>query len=321
MRRFLVWPAAMLWPSTLINTTLFHTLFRDMDPEIPGWKISRYRYFMYIFVGMFIWNWIPGYIFTALSNFAFVTWIRPNDVVLNQVFGSLTGSFHHQHLLMIGLDIIPLTIDWSQVSGYLLSPLMTPFWAIGNVFVSFAFWIWFITPILHFTNVWYGKYMPISTAVSYDNTGKKYKVANILNSNFQFDLAKYKAYSPLFLGTTFALAYGLSFGAITSVLVHTYLFYGEEIWRQFKESLNQEDDIHMKLNKAYKQAPDWWYLALGVGMFGMAIGVCEGWDTQMVLSWLTHLLITALVGGDFGSRDGSDIFRSLRYYSSNVHPL
>jgi hypothetical protein len=92
MRRFLVWPAAMLWPSTLINTTLFHTLFRDVDPEISGWKISRYRWFMYTFIGMFIWNWIPGYIFQALSNFAFVTWIRPDNVVLNQIFGSITGK-------------------------------------------------------------------------------------------------------------------------------------------------------------------------------------------------------------------------------------
>ena len=159
---------------------------------------------------------------------------------------------------------------------------MTPFWAIANVFVGFVFWIWIVSPALHFSNVWYGKYMPVSTPVSYDNTGAEYNVTNILDSAFHFDLAKYKAYSPLFLGTTFALAYGLSFASITCVLVHTYLFYGAEIWRQFKESLNQEDDIHMKLNKVYKQAPDWWYAALGLVMFGVAIGTCEGWDTQMV---------------------------------------
>jgi OPT family oligopeptide transporter len=187
-------------------------------------------------------------------------------------------------LIYIGLDVIPLTVDWSQITGFLSSPLMTPFWAIGNVFVAFVFWIWIVTPILHFTNVWYGKYMPISTPVAYDNTGNVYQVKNVLNDNFEFDLAKYQAYSPLFLGTTFALAYGLSFGAITSVLVHTYLFYGSEIWRQFKESLDQEDDIHMKLNKAYRQAPDWWYLALGLVMFGIAIGICEGYDNQMVLT-------------------------------------
>ena len=161
---------------------------------------------------------------------------------------------------------------------------MTPFWAIANIFVGFSFWIWFITPILHFTNAWYGKYLPLSTPRSYDNTGAKYNVSRILNAQFEFDIAKYKAYSPLFLGTTFALSYGLSFGTITSVIVHVYLFYGAEIWRQFKESWNQEDDIHMKLSKAYRQAPDWWYVALGLIMFGMAVGTVEGWDTHMVVS-------------------------------------
>jgi len=150
----------------------------------------------------------------------------------------------------IGLDIIPLTIDWSQITGYLGSPLMTQFWAIGNTFVGFAFWIWIITPILQFTNIWYGKYMPISTSVSYDNTGRIYNVTKILNDHFDFDISKYKAYSPLFLGTPFALGYGLSFASLTALLVHVYLFHGSNIWQQFTTSLDEEEDIHMRPNSA-----------------------------------------------------------------------
>jgi hypothetical protein len=55
--------------------------------------------------------------------------------------------------------------------------------------------------------------------------------------------------------------------------------------------MNQEDDIHMKLNKVYKQAPDWWYAGLGLVMFAVAIGVCEGWDTQMVSLAIIYRLI------------------------------
>jgi OPT family oligopeptide transporter len=101
MRRFLVWPAAMMWPTTLINATLFHTLFRDEDPrEVPGWRISRFKYFFIVFGCMFCWVWIPSYIFTALSPFAFVTWIKPNDVVVNQVFGAWTGKFPYLNPLI-----------------------------------------------------------------------------------------------------------------------------------------------------------------------------------------------------------------------------
>jgi OPT family oligopeptide transporter len=180
------------------------------------------------------------------------------------------------------LDVIPLTVDWAQITGFLSSPLMTPFWAIANVFGGFVFWIWIVTPIIHFTNVWYGKWMPISTPVSYDNTGSLFNVTRILDKNYNFDIKAYQAYSPLFLGTTFALGYGLSFASITCVLVHTYLFNGPEIWRQFKASLKQEDDVHMRLNKAYKPCPDWWYVALGVVMLGLSLATIEGWDTQMV---------------------------------------
>src|SRR5437762_680694 len=50
----LPWPAAMMWPATLINATLFHTLFRDEVPgEVLGWEISRFKYFLYVFIGMF----------------------------------------------------------------------------------------------------------------------------------------------------------------------------------------------------------------------------------------------------------------------------
>lgn len=52
-------------------------------------------------MGSFLYYWIPGVIFQGLSVFSFVTWIRPNNVVLNQLFGGFTG-----------LSLIPLTFDW-----------------------------------------------------------------------------------------------------------------------------------------------------------------------------------------------------------------
>ena len=58
---------------------------------------------------------------------------------------------------------------------------------------------------------------------SYDNMGKRYNVTRILDSNFVFNEDLYRAYSPIFLSTNFALCYGLSFAAIAAVIVHTFL--------------------------------------------------------------------------------------------------
>ena len=62
--------------------------------------------------------------------------------------------------------------------------------------------------------------------------------------------------------TTFAMAYGLSFAAISSLIVHTYLHNGEQIWKQYRNSTSEKPDIHMKLMRKYKEAPSWWYTSL-----------------------------------------------------------
>jgi hypothetical protein len=91
------------------------------------------------------------------------------------------------------------------------------------------------------------------------------------------------------------------------------------IWRQFRIASPAEDDIHMKLNRVYKDVPDWWYGALGLVMSGLAIGVCEGWETQLVRSgYMSRFLMTALVGFNFGCFDCAGIFRSPWNHSSDI---
>ncbi|RYP71809.1 hypothetical protein DL769_004615 [Monosporascus sp. CRB-8-3] len=109
-RRFLVWPSAMMWPNQFANTSLFYALHDKSKSDgisSNGWVISRYRYFFYVLVGMFCYYWIPGVIFQGLSVFAFITWIKPDNVVVNQLFGGFTG-----------LSLLPITFDWTY-SDYL----------------------------------------------------------------------------------------------------------------------------------------------------------------------------------------------------------
>ncbi|KAI9826487.1 MAG: hypothetical protein M1819_007336 [Sarea resinae] len=272
-RRFLVWPAAMIWPNQLPLTALFYAL-HDRQPSDPaktgGWSIARYRYFLYVFIGAFVWYWFPGFIWQGLSVFAFVTWIRPNNAVVNQLFGGFTG-----------LSLLPITFDWTQIAGYNLSPLMAPWHAIANTLIgTITFFI--ITAIgIHYTGAFYSKYLPMSDSSSYDNTGMTYNVTRILTPEFSLDLKKYQEYSPLFLSTTFALTYGVSFATITAVIIHTGLFNGREILLRAKAAREQEDDVHMKLMKKYPEAPDWWYLALSILMLGMALGTVLGYDTRL----------------------------------------
>jgi hypothetical protein len=115
---------------------------------------------------------------------------------------------------------------------------------------------------IHYSGVWYSKYLPISDSTSYDNTGSVYNVSRIITPEYELDIGKYKAYSPLFLSTTFALQYGLSFATIIAVIVHTGVFHWKEIWYRAIAARNQREDIHQRLMRKYKEAPDWWYAIL-----------------------------------------------------------
>jgi hypothetical protein len=111
----------------------------------------------------------------------------------------------------------------------------------------------------------------MSDSATYDNTGSSYNVTRVLTPEFRLDLAAYKAYSPLFLSTTFAMSYGLSFAAIASLIVYTYLSHEKQIWQQFRNSTTEEPDIHMKMMRKYREAPTWWYMSLFSIMIGLSL--------------------------------------------------
>lgn len=114
---WLVEPASIIWPGVLSNCALLSTLHTRANAMADGWKISRLRFFMYVMVGAGVWYFFPGLIFVALSYFTWVCWIVPDNLVVNHLFGMVTG-----------LGLSPITFDWSQIA-YNTNPLLSPSWA------------------------------------------------------------------------------------------------------------------------------------------------------------------------------------------------
>jgi len=198
--------------------------------------------------------------------------------VVNQLFGGPSG-----------FGLFPLTFDWTIVSGYLTSPLIFPWYAIANMVGGILFFFTFVALGMKYTGVWYADYLPVVNSHAFDNMGKSYNVTMILDeATARFNETKYNAYSPLYLPTQFALAYGLSFAAVAAVIVHVSLYHGPEIWVQFKLARNQEDDVHMRLMKKYRDAPDWWYGVLFLIMIGISLAVVCGWNTDF--PWWAYIV-------------------------------
>ncbi len=138
-RRFVVWPASMLWPGVLVTTTILNTLHADSDIGTGG--MTRQRFFLIVSFAAFLYYFLPGDLFTALSSFSYATWIAPRNHVVNQLMGVRTG---------MGMGI--LVFDWAQIS-WVGSPLAAPWWAQVNIGIGFLIFYWLITPILYYTNV------------------------------------------------------------------------------------------------------------------------------------------------------------------------
>lgn len=283
VRRFLVWPASMVWPSNLVNCTLLNTLHAGEDVD-PRGGITRFRFLMYVTAGTFAWTFLPAFLFQALSFFSWACWIAPNNLVVNQLFGTVSG---------LGMGII--TFDWQQIS-WISSPLMVPWWAQIHVFGGFVLFYWFILPILYYTNTWFLGYMPMGGMTSYDRFGSPYNISMIFNTTtLSFDLKQYNEYSALYLPGPYAIVYLLAFAVSSCLLVHTILYHGKAIINGVKRIKIEEDDIHAKLMRVYPEVPEGWYYSLAVTFFIVAIVAVEVWPTGMpVWSLCLSLILPAI---------------------------
>ncbi|KAK5805807.1 hypothetical protein VI817_000065 [Penicillium citrinum] len=266
--RWLVGPASMFWPQVLSNAALLTTLHNRENVVADGWRITRLRFFLIIFLGGAIWYFAPGYLFTGLSTFTFICWIVPKNVVVNQLFGQTTG---------LGMSV--LTFDWAQVVYANQSPLLVPFWAGLNVMGSFALFFWLVCPILYYTNTWYSAFLPMLNSDTFDNTGHAYNTSRIMNSKGAVDQAAYRDYSPMFLPAGYAITFGVAFANLSGIFFHVALYHGRDLWQQWKGTGKR--DVHARIMEAYQCVPWWWFATVTAVMFILSVVMNEVWKTGL----------------------------------------
>ncbi|KAF5338240.1 hypothetical protein D9758_012834 [Tetrapyrgos nigripes] len=278
-RHILVEPPSMIWPTTLVTCSLFNTLHSEQYPGIGNrGGPNREKFFWLAFFASFVWYFFPGYLLVA-QVFGYVNGMVSHSSSLSATISALRSFFNlMDDGFRLGLSL--LTFDWAQIA-YIGSPLATPWWAQANVIIGFFAFIWILTPILHFSNVWSSQYMPILSHRSYDNMLNDYNVSRVLNNDLTFNLTSYQEYSPIFLSTGFALAYGLSFASITATLSHSILYFRKQILVHARRSISEQPDIHSRLMSKYRQVPEWWYLMVFMVFFTFGVISIEVWPTQM----------------------------------------
>lgn len=300
-----------------MSAAMFTTLHKEENTVANGWSMTRWKFFFIVWSSSFAFYFLPGLLMPALSYFNAVTWLAPKNVVLANIFGTVSG-----------LGLFPITFDWAQIA-YIGSPLLTPFWAAMNVVGGLVLVMWVLAPLAYYRNWFSSSYMPMLSSSVFDNTGKVYDVSRILTSDFIFDRAAYQNYSRVYLPIAYVLSYGLQFAALASLLTHTLCWHGRDIWKQWRRSLKEvegetkeyeavptedtsvrykkhksrapalpaedllyQDDVHNRLMKRYEDAPMSWYLMTCFSMMAVGMFLVEYYPVH--LPWYGLLLSLGL---------------------------
>ncbi|CAJ0639565.1 2381_t:CDS:10 [Entrophospora sp. SA101] len=275
LRKFLVRPANMLWPSNLVFASLFTTLHGNAKDTR-----DKLRFFYIAFTLVFIWQFLPQYMFTLLTSISVLCLIVPmNENIVR------FGSGYR------GLGFLTFSLDWNSIGQS--GPLYTPWWAQINYFAGVLLSAWVITPLLWYYNVLDARRFPLLATYSLNKNGERYNQTAILNQeDNSLNEEAYNSYGPVFLSLTFAFGYLYSFIGFSSAISHVMLFYGNEIWSRFRASRHEGDDIHYRMLKRYEDIPNLWYASIFVTMLSIAITLCyvSGSD----LPWWGLLLAVAL---------------------------
>lgn len=290
-RRFIVYPSFCVWPSSLTALAINKAFHSDDSTAVPGpfrkmYSWSRMKLFLFAFVSMFIYWWFPGFIFMALGQFNWLSWIDKSNETLNSVSG------------IYGLGVNPImTFDFNTLMFNGWTPLVIPFFSVFNQFLGMILFT-IMAAAFYWTNTLHTGYLPINTNKVRDNTGKNFNVTRILDDRGIFDYDKYQQYSEAHLSAGSLVSYFWFFAAYTAAISYAILYHRHELahsfksfWRSIRRSFrrtkteaeeedelkeNLAEDIHWRLMKAYREVPEWWYfiilcLALVLGMVGVGV--------------------------------------------------
>lgn len=323
LRRFVIYPIQALWPSVLPTVALNRALLvKEKHENLHGWQMSRYKFFFIFFAAMSVYFWLPGYLFPALSYFAWMTWIKPNNFNLAVVTGS-----------QFGLGINPLSsLDWNVFSTYAY-PLTWPFFSQIQQYIGMLVAAVIILAS-YYSNFKWTSYLPINSSGIFDNTGQPYNITRVMVDG-RLDYAEYSNYSPAFYTAGALVEYCAFFAFYTMTfcfiildfwrpLVQAYRRMVSAAWSQLKSAgLRSKQAVtclaHGNIKEAchhlfhlmdgegsvydgfhdpftqtmrnHKEVPDWWFLIIALISFIFAIIILKTYDGLQAPVWTIFFVI------------------------------
>lgn len=178
----LVRPPSMVYPSTLVTVSLFNTLH---DTESSLTRI-RMRFFLLVFGGIFVYQFLPTTLFPTLSSIATLCYVHRSRVT--QI---LSSGYR-------GFGILNFSFDWNVVGSS--GPLFQPWWAALNFYAGIMGMMYVIMPLLYFFNFWEAQSFPaVLSSGLFTSNYTKFDVDGVLKKDNSLDDAAWEQNKPMLL--------------------------------------------------------------------------------------------------------------------------
>lgn len=275
----LVKTPTMIFPWTLVTTSLFHTLHGTESVDMR----RRLRFFFLAFMAVFAYQFLPALMAPTLSSVA-VLCLFGNGGEWVKILGSGYK----------GLGFLNVSLDWTAIGSS--GPLFQPWWAALNYYVGFAGMMWIVMPLLYFVvNFWDAQSFPSvlgSALFTASKPREKFDVSSVLRSDNMLDWDKWQEKGPIRLTPYFAISYGISFAVLTSMLSHVFLWHWKDVKRALTSSGAVHEDYHNRAMRNYEEVPKSWYCITLFFSIGAAVLLVAFAPLQLpVWALLTALMI------------------------------
>ncbi|KAH9476518.1 Oligopeptide transporter 2 [Psilocybe cubensis] len=262
MRSFLVYPTYIVFPNLLPTVQLFDALHRGKKIFMQK---KRVKFFWSVFIGIFVWEWFPEYIAPTLTGISIFCLANKNSPWFTRIFGGSNGNE--------GLGMFALCLDWNYVGsgGGSMGALFTPLSTQLSLYCGTAICIIAFCVGYH-NNVWNGQNFPFLSQQLFNLNGTRFNQRAILDENFMLDREKLAEVGlPWFASSQVISKIGFNL-AIGATVTHVFIWYGKdivEVIRKYRAGENY--DPHLAKMKAYPEVPMWWYIAMFIASFAMAM--------------------------------------------------
>lgn len=285
LRPLIVYPAEMVYWSTLPQVVLFQALHFD-----PLANKDRLIKFGWAFGIAAVWELFPAYImpwFGGISIFCLASMHAPSD--LQSVFTTIFGGASSNE----GMGLFNFGLDWQYIQSTYLS---LPFKQQVNSWIGYM--IWYAAMLgLFYNNAWDAKKFPFMSTSLFLGNGTQFSTGSIINKQGTIDFDKLKDIGLPSLTSGTVWGYFTANLAIGALITHVIIFYGKDMIKAWTQARNRtQPDIHYQAMLKYREVPIIWYWALFVLAFiaGLIVTI-RGETTLPAWGYLVALLLGAFI--------------------------